>query len=582
MRHFLFLCFLKRPAVLAGLPLALFANRAIAAPTTPNYVQGNYAVPQTPEAAVTVPYAAGQTAGNLNVVIVGWNDSSTNVSSLTDSKGNVYQLAAGPIVTGTLSQSIYYAKNIGAAAAAANSVTVAFNGGANFADVRILEYSGIDPVNPLDGTVGAMGNSATTGSGALSTTNATDLLVGANTVASSTTGAGSGFTRRLLTQPDGDIAEDQIVTAAGSYNASAPLNSAAGWVMQMVAFRAAGSPTPTPSPTPVPTPTPGPLAYVQGNYAVPQTTETAVTVPYTAAQTAGDLNVVIVGWNDSVANVSSLTDSSGNAYQLAIGPTVLSGALSQSIYYAKNISAAKAGANAVTLTFGTAANFPDVRILEYSGINAVSPVDVVAGTTGNNGTTSSGSVTTKNAADLLVGGNIVQSLTISAGGGFKQRLLTNPDGDIAEDQIVSATGSYSASAPLNAAGGWVMQMVAFRSASSGSSPTPTPSPTPAPTPTPSPTPTPTPTPSPTPSGDSVTLAWNADSQTSNPATNPTGYRLHFGTSSGNYTQTQDVGNATSGTVSSLTSGTTYYFAVTAYNAGGVDSPFSNQVSFKAP
>jgi hypothetical protein len=555
MRHFLFLCFLKRLAVPAGLPLALFANSAVAAPTIPNYVQGNYAVPQTPETAVTVPYAAGQTAGDLNVVIVGWNDSSTNVSSLTDSNGNVYQLAAGPIVTGTISQSIYYAKNITAAAAAANSVTVAFNGAANFADVRILEYSGIDPANPLDGSVGSMGNSATTRSGALTTTNATDLLVGANTVASSTTGAGSGFTRRLLTQPDGDIAEDQIVTTTGSYNASAPLNTAAAWVMQMVAFRAAGSPTTT---TP-PTPASGPLAYIQGNYAVPQTTETTVTVPYTAAQTAGDLNVVIVGWNDSVANVSSVKDSSGNAYQLAIGPTVLSGGLSQSIYYAKNISAAKAGANAVTLTFGTAASFPDVRILEYSGIDTVSPVDVVAGTTGNNATSSSGSVTTTNAADLLVGGNIVQSLTTGAGSGFTRRLLTNPDGDIAEDQIVSATGSYSASAPLNAAAGWVMQMVAFRSASSGSTPPP-----------------------PTPSGDSVTLAWNADSATSNSATNPTGYRLHFGTSSGNYTQTQDVGNATSGTVSSLTSGTTYFFAVTAYNASGVDSPFSNQVSFTAP
>src|SRR6266436_6470207 len=34
--------------------------------------------------------------------------------------------------------------------------------------------------------------------------------------------------------------------------------------------------------------------YIQGNYAVPQTAQTTVTVPYKAAQTAGDLNVVIV------------------------------------------------------------------------------------------------------------------------------------------------------------------------------------------------------------------------------------------------------------------------------------------------
>jgi hypothetical protein len=49
---------------------------------------------------------------------------------------------------------------------------------------------------------------------------------------------GSGFTQELLTSPDGDIAEDGVVTATGSYNTSAPLSNAGGWVMQMVAFRA--------------------------------------------------------------------------------------------------------------------------------------------------------------------------------------------------------------------------------------------------------------------------------------------------------------------------------------------------------
>ena len=43
---------------------------------TPTYVQGNSATPQTPQTTVTVPYTAAQTAGNLNVVVVGWNDTS--------------------------------------------------------------------------------------------------------------------------------------------------------------------------------------------------------------------------------------------------------------------------------------------------------------------------------------------------------------------------------------------------------------------------------------------------------------------------------------------------------------------------
>jgi len=40
-----------------------------------------------------------------------------------------------------------------------------------------------------------------------------------------TSGAGSGYTSRILTDPDSDIAEDRNVTAAGSYSATAPVSS---------------------------------------------------------------------------------------------------------------------------------------------------------------------------------------------------------------------------------------------------------------------------------------------------------------------------------------------------------------------
>ena len=46
---------------------------------------------------------------------------------------------------------------------------------------------------------------------------------------------------------------------------------------------------------------------------------------YKAAQTAGNLNVVIVGRSDATSQVSSVTDSKGNVYQLAVGPTVQTG-----------------------------------------------------------------------------------------------------------------------------------------------------------------------------------------------------------------------------------------------------------------
>ncbi|MDE3181544.1 MAG: hypothetical protein KGM47_18015, partial [Acidobacteriota bacterium] len=55
--------------------------------------------------------------------------------------------------------------------------------------------------------------------------------------------------------------------------------------------------------------------------------------------------------------------------------------------------------------------------------------------------------------------------------GFTQRLLTSPDGDIAEDEMVSSTGSYSATAPVSS-GTWIMQMVALRTLPGGGGPTP--------------------------------------------------------------------------------------------------------------
>jgi hypothetical protein len=50
-----------------------------------------------------------------------------------------------------------------------------------------------------------------------------------------------------------------------------------------------------------------------------------------------------------------------------------------------------------------------------------------------------------------------------AGPGFAARLMPN-SGDILEDELVGATGNYTATAPLSEQGSFIMQMVAFRAA----------------------------------------------------------------------------------------------------------------------
>ena len=209
-----------------------------------------------------------------------------------------------------------------------------------------------------------------------------------------------------------------------------------------------------------------PISYVQGTYSTPQSPQTSVSVTYSSAQTAGNLNVVVVGWNDSNATVTRVADSKGNTYTRAVGPTIQSGVASQSIYYAKNIVAASARTNTVTVTFSTAAAYPDIRILEYSGADPNNPVDVTSANYGNGSACNSGSATTTNATDLILGASIVQTMT-GTGGGYTRRILTQPDGDIAEDQMTTAMGNYSATASVNPSAQWIMQMVAFRTPAGG-------------------------------------------------------------------------------------------------------------------
>jgi hypothetical protein len=197
------------------------------------------------------------------------------------------------------------------------------------------------------------------------------------------------------------------------------------------------------------------IGFAQVAAATPQSTTATVTLAYPGAQTLGDLNIVVVGWNDATSAVQSVTDTALNNYKLAVGPTGVSN-LQQSIYYAANIAG---GSNTVTVRFNQGATEPDVRILEYRG---VSVLDVTAAGTGNSASTSSGPATTRVASELIFGANMVATRASGAGAGYTSRIITVPDGDIAEDQVVSAVGTYNATAPAAPAGPWVMQIATFK------------------------------------------------------------------------------------------------------------------------
>ncbi len=267
-----------------------------------------------------------------------------------------------------------------------------------------------------------------------------------------------------------------------------------------------------------------------------QSKNTSVAVAYPDVQTAGNLNIVAVGWGDNVSAISSVTDARGNTYSLAVGPTSNTG-LQQAIYYAKNIAS---GSNTVTVKFNQAAVYPDVRILEYSGLNSTSPLDVTAAATGSGTTASSSSATTTSANELIFDAGTTTGITFTASGsGFTTRLV-DIYGNMAEDKTVSSTGSYAATATITGAYNssyWIMQMVAFKLAAH-----------------------------------SVAVSWKASA-----SKNITGYNVYRSTIPGGYYGLVGSTASLAYTDSTVVSGTTYYYVTTAVDSQGQQSGYSNQV-----
>ena len=206
-----------------------------------------------------------------------------------------------------------------------------------------------------------------------------------------------------------------------------------------------------------------PISFKQLNYSTPQSNQSTVSTTYTGAQTAGDTNVVAIGWNSATGTISSVTDTAGNVYAVAAPLTRGGGNLSQAIYYAKNIVAAPAG-NTVKVVFSGAMVFVDVRVTEYSGLDATNPVDVTSSGSGSSSSASSGFATTTGANRLLFAAGMTWGYYSNATSGFTTRVITQPNYDIVADKIVNTTGSYAATAPLTGSNTWLMQMVAFKGA----------------------------------------------------------------------------------------------------------------------
>ena len=190
-----------------------------------------------------VAFVSGNSAGNLIVVSAGWGNSSVT-ASISDSAGNTYQSALGPITNGSIRSQIWYAENV---RSGPNTVTVTYSSNVG-SNVEIHEYAGIATANALDITSSQIGSGTTPSSGSAVVGQASELLFGFSNVSGSVSWtAGPSYTLRQTTTRG--ASEDRIISASGSYSASFTTSVSRSWVALLAAFRPpAGGPADTTPP----------------------------------------------------------------------------------------------------------------------------------------------------------------------------------------------------------------------------------------------------------------------------------------------------------------------------------------------
>jgi hypothetical protein len=199
----------------------------------------------------------------------------------------------------------------------------------------------------------------------------------------------------------------------------------------------------------------GTIALLQHNSAANATNATFTT----QETTAGSLIVACADTRATADDTSmSASDTAGNSFSVAVGPTFLNGGGTVECLYAINNTATT---NDVVTITGTPTAIQDIVLAEFSGIASSNPVDTTNAATGNSTTPSSGSTNATTNADDLIFGMCVTAGTATSGSGFTS--LDSPNSNNDEYKTVSSTGSYATTwTQGNVA--WVADMVAFKAA----------------------------------------------------------------------------------------------------------------------
>jgi hypothetical protein len=216
--------------------------------------------------------------------------------------------------------------------------------------------------------------------------------------------------------------------------------------------------------------TAGTGTYEGGGYHSLTTSASSIAASYNY-QGAGDLDVVVVGWGNTAATITSVTDSSGNPYTQAANSPIAGTGVNQAVYYSNQIFGAQPGANTVTVNFSTPVAVPVLSLSDYPlGIPSGSLVQasVSSAGTSNCGT----SLTTTGTPVLLISAcTSATSMTIAPSPLISRLNQSNLAGSLflqVADNASSNNTSYFAAAgaqsytmPVSASGHFANSTIAF-------------------------------------------------------------------------------------------------------------------------
>ncbi|MGZ4993177.1 MAG: beta strand repeat-containing protein [Methylobacter sp.] len=197
-----------------------------------NFVQGSTNGSETTIASIAQAFTSSNTQGNL-LVVTGTAARPSATLSISDTAGNAYGVAVGPITdpVQNVTAYVWYVPNC---KGGPNTVTITPSTPGAL-EIHISEFSGADSGSPLDQTSVGIGTGFNISSGTKTTTVNGELIFGYDFAGDPNSSVGSGFTG--LSYVNGDWDEYQIQNTIGSVAATFTQPSNSPWLALMATFK---------------------------------------------------------------------------------------------------------------------------------------------------------------------------------------------------------------------------------------------------------------------------------------------------------------------------------------------------------